>query len=709
MKLIRAKFSNFRLLKNLELNFSTDEEKRLTVIRAANETGKTTILTALIWALYGSKAINRKNGFYSATALDSNGNGEVDIEVEVEFLTEEVVEVKGKASLEQKQYRLIRRCTEIVKNNSFERIKEIRTLFLVRPTGDDRVMDSDVNNIIEKALPKNLKDIYFTDGDSAMSFIEASADQRIKRKRVQSAIESLLSMDTVKDLISKLEKVRASFGRQIEKGDLGEQLTKLNEERDCIEAFLLGENEEINEDIQNKRDLKAKLQKIENDIEEALKLGDREKLLNDIKKQNDEKKRLEKLHENVKIRLSNIILTNEVSSYLLKDKVRPAIEILQKLKNNKQLPKQSIPVLTELLEADKCFCGSDLSETTEAGSTRRKFIKDKIKLSAESDKLNAIATELFYAVQGDPIKKSICDDWLKDYEQCMSDEAQISKQLQETQRYIERLEDDVSKIKDDHLQALKDNQRVVSREIEDLTSKISASENECKLKKSKLVEIKSKIDELSRKLDKKDNSAGKYKLTDELIKIFSNVFHTIKSEELEKVSKKMNQIFLSMIGSDPIANPNTMIQSAMLTDEFDIKVFGVNGHELDPDQDLNGASRRAITLAFILALTKVSKVDAMNIIDTPLGMMSGFVKRSVLKNLVKESKQVILFLTHSEIVGVEDIIDEFAGEICTLTNPGHYPTQLVNKPPIEESVVLRCGCSHKEVCNLCERKNGEVE
>lgn len=708
MKLIRAKFTNFRLLKNLELNFSTDEEKRLTVIRAANETGKTTTLTALIWALYGSKSINRKNGFYSATSLDSNGNGEVDIEVEVEFLTEEAVEEKGKATLEQKHYRLIRRCTEVVKNNSFQRIREVRSLFLVRPTGDDRIIDSDVNNIIEKALPKNLKDIYFTDGDSAMSFIEASADQRIKRKRVQSAIESLLSMDTVKDLIAKLEKVRASFGRQIERGDLGEELATLNEKRDDLESFLDGENEEIIELKQEKSDLKAKLQKIESQIEETLKLGDREKLLKDIKKQNDEKKRLEKLHENAKLRLTDIISTNKVSSFLLKDKLKPAIDILQKLKNNKQLPKQSIPVLTELLEVDNCFCGSDLSEASQEGRERRQFIAEKIKLSEESDKLNAIATDLYYAVQGDPIKKSTCDDWLKDFEKCMSDEAQIAKQLQETQEYIERLEDDVSKIKDDFLQGLKTQQKLLLRQIEDLTCQISGSEYECESKLRNLTDIKNKIDLLSKKLDKKDNSAGKWKLTDDLNKIFSNVFQSIKTEELEKVSEKMNNIFLSMIGSDPIANPNTMIQSAMLTDKFDIKVFGVNGHELDPDQDLNGASRRAITLAFILALTKVSKVDATNIIDTPLGMMSGFVKRSVLKNLVTESKQVILFLTHSEIVGVEDIIDEFAGEIYTITNPGHYPMQLVNKPPIEESAVIKCSCNHKEVCSLCERKDGEA-
>ena len=57
MKLIRASIDNFRLLKGLTLDFSRDESKNLTVIRAANETGKTTCKTALLWGLFGNRAL----------------------------------------------------------------------------------------------------------------------------------------------------------------------------------------------------------------------------------------------------------------------------------------------------------------------------------------------------------------------------------------------------------------------------------------------------------------------------------------------------------------------------------------------------------------------------------------------------------------------------------------------------------------------------
>ena len=97
---------------------------------------------------------------------------------------------------------------------------------------------------------------------------------------------------------------------------------------------------------------------------------------------------------------------------------------------------------------------------------------------------------------------------------------------------------------------------------------------------------------------------------------------------------------------------------------------------LNPDRDLNGASRRALTLALILALTKISEVQAPNVIDTPLGMMSGYVKRSVLTTAVRESSQLILFLTRSEIADCEEILDAESGLVVTLTNPAHYPVML---------------------------------
>ena len=181
----------------------------------------------------------------------------------------------------------------------------------------------------------------------------------------------------------------------------------------------------------------------------------------------------------------------------------------------------------------------------------------------------------------------------------------------------------------------------------------------------------------------------------------------IAKDELAKVSNLMNTYFLDMIGADP--EQGALIRRAEISEEYDILVYGPSDRSLNPDRDLNGASRRALTLAFILALTKVSEVEAPNIIDTPLGMMSGYVKYSVLKTAIQKSSQLVLLLTRSEIADCEDVLDDEAGRIYRLTNPAHYPLILEHEPEAAWATVLRCDCNHREQCRICQRRVDTVE
>ena len=127
---------------------------------------------------------------------------------------------------------------------------------------------------------------------------------------------------------------------------------------------------------------------------------------------------------------------------------------------------------------------------------------------------------------------------------------------------------------------------------------------------------------------------------------------------------------------------------------------------LDPDIDLNGASRRALTLAFILALINVSGEKAPNIVDTPLGMMSGGVRYDFLQQVLKHSHQSIMFLTRAEIMGVESLIDEYAGQQMTVTAAWHYPEYVANDPGTDLIESLRCDCDIRSSCERCERPAG---
>ena len=128
MKLIRAEFENFRLLRHLELDFSTDSTKTLTVIRAENESGKTTILNALQWALYGDDALPEQGRGFRLHPIDwdlSSGT-QVPIVVTVDF--ESIARRKGPVTT-TRRYRIVRTTQEILDGTEWQRFPSTVKLF----------------------------------------------------------------------------------------------------------------------------------------------------------------------------------------------------------------------------------------------------------------------------------------------------------------------------------------------------------------------------------------------------------------------------------------------------------------------------------------------------------------------------------------------------------------------------------------------------
>jgi hypothetical protein len=167
---------------------------------------------------------------------------------------------------------------------------------------------------------------------------------------------------------------------------------------------------------------------------------------------------------------------------------------------------------------------------------------------------------------------------------------------------------------------------------------------------------------------------------------------------------------MEIVGSSPEL-AGAVFHGVHLTDNFDIVVSAGNQKTLDTDYEVNGASQRALTLAFIWALMEVSVTVAPRVIDTPLGMTAGGVKRRMVEAITEPvtgdnpEYQVILLLTRSEIRDIEQLLDERAGSHLTLSCSKDYPADLVHDWGVSEPTILRCDCSHRQFCEICERHN----
>jgi DNA sulfur modification protein DndD len=703
MRLLRAKFENFRLLRDLQIDFASDPHRKLTVIRAANETGKTTILNALQWALYGDEALPGKGDGYRLHPIDWDGTDKkrIPITVTVEFEVVRHNNVRGTIRESRNRYRIVRSAYEQLRGTDWTRTNTTVHLYKLSDTGATQIESPDA--MISDELPTELRDVFFTDGDRALSFIESDVTLSTKRERVQRAIRSLLGLGIVEIAIRHVKKSSAEINKKARSIGDGGDLEKIanclesnNEEAGELENKLKGAKEQFTS-------FDEKLGEIERKIDEALKKGDREKLRKDLE---GVKKTIARLDE-------RIIAANKDHSALFKGEAM-AVDLLvpilgaafKKLKNlydQGKIPNTTIPVLEERLSTNTCICGETLKDDGGMGTQRREHICRLIENSRKADAVQGIVTDLYYSSKSlEPRPEDTESRWISLYTKVVQAREGLQSLRDDEGRKLKGLEQTLDSLPDTDIQGLRDTRRQYLEQRDRFHEEKTKFAAKIDTLARERVFLTQERDKHLREQTKGARIISELEVAKDITDVLERAYELITKEELNKVSELMNSIFLEMIGADP--EQGAIIQRAEISQEFDIIVFGPNGRLLNPDRDLNGASRRALTLAFILALTKVSDVEAPNVIDTPLGMMSGYVKRSVLRTAIRESSQLILFLTHDEISGCEEILDEHAGVIFTLTNPSHYPKMLLNDSGMRERKIIRCSCNHRLYCRICERR-----
>ena len=706
MKLLRAEFKNFRLLRDLELQFASESDRKLTVIRAANESGKTTILHALQWALYGDTALPDKGQGFRLHPIDWNvSDGQrvpITAKIEFELTTSAYRRATGGLRETRQRYLLVRSVYEDVDSQVYRRDPEIN-LFSLSDTGASPI--GAPQSWIKEKLPPDLREVFFTDSDRALSFIEAEVARSSKRERVQRAIRSLLGLGVIQDAINHVRKSATEANKKAKQVGKGSELDEIASRL----IALVNDIEKLEINLEDAMEQFVALDEEVNDIERriamALKMGagNKEKLQHDIDRTNHEKVELDKQLAAAGKEHSALFRSRSIAADLLAPLLGTAFEKLEELHDQGKIPNTTIPVLQDRLAAEVCICGETL-EAWDAGSEKRRMhIEKLIEKAQAADEIQEIITDLYYGAKALQIGGGTqSNTWLEDYRKVVKHRDGIQTLRDEAGRKSRDLEDQLDSLPDTDIQSLQDCRRKYKHQRDRCLSKRSEIETQLSALRSEYQDLETQSKRLLSEKEKGSRILAELEVTQDVRHVLQGAYERITEEELQKVSELMNSIFLEMIGSDP--EQGAIIRRAEINREFDMIVYGPNDRTLDPDKDLNGASRRALTLAFILALARVSEVESPNVIDTPLGMTSGYVKRSILRTAVRESAQLILFLTHDEIAGCEDVIDEAAGMVYTLTNPTHYPKMLVNEPGVAERKVLRCECDHRSNCKLCYRR-----
>ena len=708
MKLIHAEFTNFRLLRNVILDFSAEDEKRLTVIRAENESGKTTILTGIQWGLYGNNALpggSRQEYRLHPIDWDLADGERVPVTVEVDFEIKSTRATRTEGLIETKKlYRIIRSTYDTQRGDNWEPGPTSVQLFELTDTGSIPIEPPEA--VINEEIPADLREIFFTDGDRTLSFIEADVSQSTKQTRVRKAIQSLLGLDLIEDAMGRVRRAGLDTNKEIKGNSAQDELdstaaryTQLLDAADKLRAQI----EDADQQFTTFDERHALINK---KIEDTLIQGNQEELQQELSRTTRQIEQVNTQQEEAATRhfalFREMTLARDLTAPLL-DK---AFAILNELRDEGKIPNSTIPVLEERLQAPFCICGESLQEKDNDSARRKGHIAHLIEESRQADALQGAITDLYFGSMTLQLNQETpTSSWWAQALEVINQRDRLERIRGDLGQALRAIEAKISQIPDNDIQGLRETRKQYAEQRDRYNSARSRYRADLRNVEDDIELTKRRRDQLLRMQDRGLRIMADLEVAQDVETVLRRTYERLTTDELEKVSERMNEIFLRMIGADP--ELGATIQEAQIAPSFEITVYGPNARPLNPDRDLNGASRRALTLAFILGLTRVSEVEAPNVIDTPLGMMSGYVKRSVLTTAVEESSQLILFLTRSEIMECEDILDSKAGAVITLTNPAHYPIMLENKPEVDERTILTCKCTHRQDCDQCRRRPSE--
>jgi DNA sulfur modification protein DndD len=704
MKLETARISNFKLLRDIELSFSTDRAKPLTVIRAENGSGKTSTLQALRWALYGKEVLEDPQVRLSPADWP---DGEVcKIAVAIEFIHTSVTNVGDQPVTSETSYLLKREVEEKPKGDLPNRGQEKVSLYEKTEAGSSPIEPAESH--LAEMLPREMIDIFFTDGDAAMTFISPSLSDRTKQDKVKDAIRSLLGLELLEHVQKRISTVQSEVNKKIGKAAGSERLSEVTEKIESLRSErneLVSAEEQLNSEIDSTQ---KKLEKTQRDLQAALASGSHEELSHrrdqyehQLEEAKAEEKKLKREHQ-------RLFQSESLSWALLRGAMESGFALLRDLHAKGIIPRAAVPVIQERLELGKCICGADLSE----GCDARKHVQSLIEGQKEADEQVDYLSSLYYSAKSDSERwKNVAAlEWKHDVDELGTTRASVSKRIEIADRELKSVLGKLDQIDEEKIQSLRNYEKLLSSSVTKKNGELTRNETRQSEIASELQALETEQKKLSREDEKVAGLTAEKVVLDDLDTIVSGALQEMQSTYLHKVSDRMNDLFLEMVGADP--EQNATFQGACIDNNYRIIVKTKDGRTLNPDYEVNGASQRALTFAFIWALTEVSGVVAPRVIDTPLGMMSGNVKRRVL-NMVSQAageqvdRQVVLFLTQSEISHTEAILDTRVGRSMTLTKSDDYPADLVNDPRADQSVITICDCSHRQYCDTCQRTNFE--
>lgn len=627
MILEKVKIQNYRQYRDVEIEFAKGEDGNFTIIKGDNGTGKTTMLNALSWCLYGEEIHNYGDDSSMSicnnkTAFLAKQGQRITVSVEMEF------DDDGSPLI-------FKRSREFHKEGDQAKSGYFGDKFIVSQEIDGKIVDEENDQYtLERKIPKEIEDYFFFDGARLSHYFQDNSNQNIK-----DSVYVISQLNLLESISKNLPKVKKGYiNRQ---KNIDPDLGLAQEKIDHYES----ERKKAEEVIEESKELIAQCDEVIEEIETDLfnknasttekDRKEYKRLKNEIKKINNElngtssrKGLYEKRRNNIIKNYPYVLAYNYFQSFLKK---------AEGYEQKGFVPsKYKRKLLEDLLDEGTCICGADLQHNTE----NKKTILSMLEEIDKADVYEDINYDIVH------IKEGI----LKNLPDFKENSLSLYKQIENLEDKKEDLREEMSKIKSkldsseyEDIQKLKMDLKEFRNERDTYLNKISKAENTIDKcgeelhfwgqKKATAEVIQVEVDELDKKIG----------ICTKVIDAADDIYSRLAEAMLEEIRTLTEENFVKIQWKDK------EFTDIKINSNYEVSIKNKIGFYEKPG-DLSDGEKLCLGLCFMAAIHKVSGFDLPIIMDTPLGNLGTKMRHNIAEFIpqIENSKQTVLLVTDSE-------------------------------------------------------------
>ncbi|ODV49940.1 DNA sulfur modification protein DndD [Methanohalophilus euhalobius] len=641
MRIEKVAIQNYRQHINTEILFKKFSSNDLHIIVGENGTGKTNILNAINWCLYGEEPHisndSKKLPLFNLKAVEElYGDEDLKVAVEVWVETDEEITIIFSRNAIYKK-------PELGKNVDPSNIN-----FDVKIVGSDGNTQIHFNekaaSYVGRFVPKDIREFFFFDGERLDQYFKEATGQNIRH-----AIFEISQIDLLENrLESKLDDCLSELRREA-----GKKSPKIEETRKSYEEVTDKIKDTIKEIDTCKQQIEIaqnQLQKCDENLRGVPDVSELQERVKELDKQKIDKKSLYKVayKEKQELLFEVGILIRTWPA------IKKTIAVIEEKKNKGELPPTyDKDLLLRTIEDSICkICGNPLNENTK---TRVNKLLNEITLSTQvAHGLQIMEAPLFQIEQ--KLKRFqnkfvTISEQIKSYD---GDLTKIENELEDINKKIGGY--NLPKIKEWH---------------QEQTKFKGILENETMRKGVLQKRYEGFIDEqkrLNEELDKEIEKGQKAKELKTQIDFCKKSYDVVKSTKQkimnntrEQIEAETKAIFFELLWK------KTTFKDVKINDDYSISLI----HFMDYEclGSISAGERELLALAFTLALHKVSGFDSPILIDTPVARISSKHRENfgiALAN-ISENKQTILLFTPDEYSeNISQILNNYANTHVSL-------------------------------------------